>query len=205
MRSMSRSLGSGISILRSPWATFGSLGFSESDFGSGSSILPITVGSRESRSALSFSFPDCRRPISASSAQRSSGTASCAERLAAAGVARVVFAAPNPDARSAGQGPDRLRAAGVTVEGGFLADEAAVLYAGFLHRLQRGRARVEAAEGPRTYDGAFDPLPDEDLAATLTRLGGAGMGRVWTPLGGPLAARLREAGLLSENLAEVLR
>jgi len=37
---MSRSLGSGISILRSPSATFGSLFFSESDFGSGSSILP---------------------------------------------------------------------------------------------------------------------------------------------------------------------
>ena len=40
MRSMSRSLGSGISILRSPSATFGSLFFSESDFGSVSSILP---------------------------------------------------------------------------------------------------------------------------------------------------------------------
>ena len=34
-RSMSRSLGSGISILRSPSATFGSGGFSESAFGSG--------------------------------------------------------------------------------------------------------------------------------------------------------------------------
>src|SRR5712664_1961852 len=46
MRSMSRSLGSGISILRSPSATFGSGFFSESVFGSGSSILPVTVGSR---------------------------------------------------------------------------------------------------------------------------------------------------------------
>ena len=49
MRSMSRSLGNGISILgisilRSPSATFGSGGFQRSVFGSGSSILPGTAG-----------------------------------------------------------------------------------------------------------------------------------------------------------------
>src|ERR1700689_3827230 len=43
--SMSRSLGSGISILRSLSVTFGSDFFNESAFGSGSSILPLTVGS----------------------------------------------------------------------------------------------------------------------------------------------------------------
>ena len=37
--------------------------------------------------------------------ERTSGAASCAERLIAAGIARVVYAADNPDRRSAGQGP----------------------------------------------------------------------------------------------------
>jgi pyrimidine deaminase RibD-like protein len=61
--------------------------------------------------------------------ERSSGAASCSERLAAAGVSRVVFACDNPHALSAGRGPARLRAAGVALEGGFLQAEAAFLYA----------------------------------------------------------------------------
>jgi pyrimidine deaminase RibD-like protein len=60
---------------------------------------------------------------------RSSGAPSCAELLAAAGVARVVYAAANPHPLSAGRGPERLRDAGVAVESGFLAAEAAGLYA----------------------------------------------------------------------------
>jgi diaminohydroxyphosphoribosylaminopyrimidine deaminase/5-amino-6-(5-phosphoribosylamino)uracil reductase len=55
---------------------------------------------------------------------RSTGAASCAERLAEAGVRRVVYASDNPHPLSAGQGPDRLRRAGVVVEAGLLADEA---------------------------------------------------------------------------------
>src|SRR5437868_7880396 len=61
-RSMSWSLGSGISILRSLSAVFGS-DLSESDFGSASSLLPLTVGSRAASSAFSFSLSACRRPI----------------------------------------------------------------------------------------------------------------------------------------------
>ena len=61
---------------------------------------------------------------------RSAGGLSCSERLAAAGVARVVFACDNPDALSCGVGPERMRAAGVPVEAGLLAQEtAARLYA----------------------------------------------------------------------------
>jgi len=62
--------------------------------------------------------------------ERSNGSASCAERLAAAGVVRVVYACDNPHALSAGRGPARLRDAGLTPEYGFLRDEAAFLYAG---------------------------------------------------------------------------
>jgi pyrimidine deaminase RibD-like protein len=60
--------------------------------------------------------------------ERSNGSASCSERLAAAGVSRVVFACDNSHGLSAGRGPARLRAAGITLEGGLLQSEAAFLY-----------------------------------------------------------------------------
>ena len=56
---------------------------------------------------------------------RSSGAASCAERLVEAGVARVVVACRDPHPLASGRGLDRLRAAGVAVEVGLLAEEAA--------------------------------------------------------------------------------
>jgi diaminohydroxyphosphoribosylaminopyrimidine deaminase/5-amino-6-(5-phosphoribosylamino)uracil reductase len=69
---------------------------------------------------------------------RSSGARSCAEALANAGVARVVYAASNPDHLSAGRGPRKLRAGGVAVESGVLAAETHALYAGFIAAV-RGR------------------------------------------------------------------
>jgi diaminohydroxyphosphoribosylaminopyrimidine deaminase/5-amino-6-(5-phosphoribosylamino)uracil reductase len=60
--------------------------------------------------------------------QRSSGGASCAERLAAAGVARVVVACADASAFASGLGPQRLRDAGVAFDLGLLGDEAATLY-----------------------------------------------------------------------------
>jgi diaminohydroxyphosphoribosylaminopyrimidine deaminase/5-amino-6-(5-phosphoribosylamino)uracil reductase len=62
--------------------------------------------------------------------ERSSGAPSCAARLAAAGIARVIYACANPDRRSCGRGPAALAAAGVSVEKGLLAGEAADLYEG---------------------------------------------------------------------------
>ncbi len=66
--------------------------------------------------------------------ERTSGEASCAERLIEAGVARVLYSVANPDPRSAGQGPGRLTAAGIPFETGLLASEAMDVYAGFLQR-----------------------------------------------------------------------
>jgi diaminohydroxyphosphoribosylaminopyrimidine deaminase/5-amino-6-(5-phosphoribosylamino)uracil reductase len=63
--------------------------------------------------------------------ERSSGAASCAERLAQAGVVRVVAACADASRFAAGQGEARLRAAGVAVETGLLAEEAQALYAGY--------------------------------------------------------------------------
>ena len=64
-------------------------------------------------------------------AQRSSGAASCSERLVRAGVSRVVVACEDASKFAAGQGASRLEAAGVPVETGLLAAEAAQLYAGY--------------------------------------------------------------------------
>jgi len=60
---------------------------------------------------------------------RSAGGTSCADRLVAAGVARVVVACDDPSPFASGQGAETLRAAGVTVETGLIADEAEFLYA----------------------------------------------------------------------------
>jgi diaminohydroxyphosphoribosylaminopyrimidine deaminase / 5-amino-6-(5-phosphoribosylamino)uracil reductase len=68
-------------------------------------------------------------------------TGPCSEALLAAGVARVVYAQADPHARAAG-GAARLRAAGVDVEGGLLAEEAAALNEAWTHAVTRGRPFV---------------------------------------------------------------
>jgi diaminohydroxyphosphoribosylaminopyrimidine deaminase/5-amino-6-(5-phosphoribosylamino)uracil reductase len=62
---------------------------------------------------------------------RSSGTASCSERLSTAGVARVVVACEDTSSFAAGRGLERLRAAGIAVELGLLHDEAQTLYVAY--------------------------------------------------------------------------
>ena len=69
-------------------------------------------------------------------------TPPCTDALAAAGVARVVLPIEDPDPRVAGKGVARLRAAGIAVETGLCAREAAEVNAGFLSRLRRGRPLV---------------------------------------------------------------
>lgn len=61
--------------------------------------------------------------------ERSSGAASCSERLVAAGVARVVVATTDASVRADGRGLQRLRDAGVPVALGLLHAEAEPLYA----------------------------------------------------------------------------
>lgn len=67
--------------------------------------------------------------------QRSSGVASCGERLVRAGLARLVVACEDASVLAAGRGLQRLRDAGVAVEVGLLRDEAAKLYAAYRPRL----------------------------------------------------------------------
>ncbi len=74
-------------------------------------------------------------------------TGPCAVALIEAGVERVVYAIADPNAAAAG-GAERLRAAGVEVEGGVLVDEAMDLLRGWLdvQRLRRPRVTVKWAQ-----------------------------------------------------------
>lgn len=75
-------------------------------------------------------------------AHRSERGPACAPSLAEAGVTRVVAAITDPDARTAGGGFNRLRAAGAEVSVGVLAAEARRAMAGFLTRQAHGRPFV---------------------------------------------------------------
>ncbi len=66
-------------------------------------------------------------------------TPPCADALVAACVARVVSALEDPDPRVKGQGHARLKAAGIAVEVGEGAADAAAINAGFLRRVREGR------------------------------------------------------------------
>ncbi|WP_417243047.1 bifunctional diaminohydroxyphosphoribosylaminopyrimidine deaminase/5-amino-6-(5-phosphoribosylamino)uracil reductase RibD [Celeribacter sp.] len=69
-------------------------------------------------------------------------TPPCADALIDAGVARVVVALGDPDARVDGQGIARLRAAGITVTTGVCAAQARADQIGFLTRITAGRPMV---------------------------------------------------------------
>jgi diaminohydroxyphosphoribosylaminopyrimidine deaminase/5-amino-6-(5-phosphoribosylamino)uracil reductase len=69
-------------------------------------------------------------------------TPPCADALIAAGVRRVVAAMADPNPLVAGQGLERLRAAGIEVERGLLENEARELNLGFVSRMARGRPWV---------------------------------------------------------------
>ena len=68
--------------------------------------------------------------------------AACADLLIAAGIARVVIALGDPDPRTDGSGIARLRAAGIEIVAGVMAEEARASMAGFLTRRALGRPHV---------------------------------------------------------------
>ncbi|MEH3147663.1 MAG: bifunctional diaminohydroxyphosphoribosylaminopyrimidine deaminase/5-amino-6-(5-phosphoribosylamino)uracil reductase RibD [Methylobacterium frigidaeris] len=79
-------------------------------------------------------------------------TSPCADAVIAAGVARVVSAVEDPDARVAGRGHARLRAAGLAVTVGVRAEEAASDHRGHVTRVLLGRPAV-MLKLARTRDG----------------------------------------------------
>lgn len=69
-------------------------------------------------------------------------TPPCTAALIEAGIAHVVVALRDPDARVAGGGIAALRAAGITVSEGLLGDQAVEVAGGFLSRVLAGRPLV---------------------------------------------------------------
>jgi diaminohydroxyphosphoribosylaminopyrimidine deaminase/5-amino-6-(5-phosphoribosylamino)uracil reductase len=69
-------------------------------------------------------------------------TPPCADAIIRAGIARVVSALDDPNPEVAGQGHERLRAKGVTVEVGLGAEEARRTHAGHIARVGHGRPHV---------------------------------------------------------------
>jgi len=128
---------------------------------------------------------------------RSSGRHSCSHFLMDAGVARVVVAAVDPSPFASGRGVERLRKAGLEVETGLLAADAAILYEGYLHRVETGRPMVRLSEDGEGFDARFAASPKADLNTELKRLGEAGYTRVWVGPG-ELADALKAQGLLTE-------
>lgn len=110
--------------------------------------------------------------------ERSTGAASCGQRLAEAGVARVVYACSDPSPHASHKGPQRLVSAGVVLERGLCADEAAILIEGFVHWLRTG---LPLLSGDKTipYDAEF--VRDETLAFEddLRAWGDRGYRRLW--------------------------
>jgi len=127
---------------------------------------------------------------------RSSGRTSCSHFLIDAGVTRVVIAAVDPSPFASGRGMERLEKAGLQVETGLLAQEAAVLYEGYLHRVETGRPMVRISDDGDGFDARFAASPKADLATELKRLGEAGYTRLWVAPG-ELADALAEQGLLT--------
>ena len=66
----------------------------------------------------------------------------CADAIIAAGIARVVSAIEDPNPEVAGQGHAKLRAAGIAVDVGLMAEEAARAHAGHFQRVREHRPHV---------------------------------------------------------------
>ena len=115
-------------------------------------------------------------------------TGPCTDALIDAGVARVVVALEDPDARVAGEGIEQLRAAGVSVDVGIGADRVARDLAPYLHHRRTGRAfavvktatsidgRTAAADGTSQWITGRDREGRRARAAGR-RAGGGGRGR----------------------------
>ena len=127
---------------------------------------------------------------------RSSGRTSCSHFLIDAGISRIVVAAVDPSPFASGRGVERLLKAGLEVETGLLAQEAAILYEGYLHRVETGRPMVRVSEDGTGFDARFAASAKADLTTELQRLGEAGYTRVWVGPG-ELAEALAGQGLLT--------
>jgi diaminohydroxyphosphoribosylaminopyrimidine deaminase / 5-amino-6-(5-phosphoribosylamino)uracil reductase len=103
-------------------------------------------------------------------------TGPCADAIIAAGVRRVVIALADPDPKVAGQGIERLRAAGVEVTVGVCATEAIEQLRPYLHHRRTGRPfvvlKLAATLDGRTAapDGSSQWITGETARAAVHQL-----------------------------------
>jgi diaminohydroxyphosphoribosylaminopyrimidine deaminase/5-amino-6-(5-phosphoribosylamino)uracil reductase len=108
-------------------------------------------------------------------------TGPCADALIAARVHRVVASMADPNPQVSGQGFEKLRAAGVHVEVGLLAEEARYLNESFA-RYIRHRVPLVTLKAAMTLDGKIAP-PPADAAERV----------VGTPVGGWITSEVARA------------
>ncbi len=127
----------------------------------------------------------------------------CADAVIAAGIKRVVAAIEDPNPEVAGQGHARLRAAGITVDVGLCAAEAAFDHAGHFRRIRDKRPHVilKLAVSPDGKIGAAGGKPRCDHGrgraqsrASAARAERRHPGRHRHGAGGRSAAQLPPAG-----------
>lgn len=92
-------------------------------------------------------------------------TPPCADALIAAGLTRVVTSLDDPDPRVAGRGHAALKAAGITVETGLLAEQARSELAGYLSRNIKKRPHV-VLKIAVSFDGKIAETPGVPTAIT---------------------------------------
>jgi diaminohydroxyphosphoribosylaminopyrimidine deaminase / 5-amino-6-(5-phosphoribosylamino)uracil reductase len=103
-------------------------------------------------------------------------TAPCADALIAAGIRRVVGGVVDPNPLVSGQGFARLRAAGVIVASGLLADECLRINDSFANFIRRHTPLV-TLKTAMTLDGKIAPPPGE--SENPTALGAASVSGGW--------------------------
>jgi|SRR5215469_13121711 len=92
-------------------------------------------------------------------------TPPCVDAVIAAGIRRVVACIEDPNPRVRGQGFAKLRAAGITVASGYLAEEAQALNAAFAKYIRCGTPLI-TLKAAMTLDGKIAPPPSGVDAST---------------------------------------
>ena len=141
-------------------------------------------------------------------------TGPCSVLLIEAGVARVVYAQPDPNPLAAG-GAERLRAAGIRVDTGVLADEAAALNERWAASLRLGRpwvtakwassldGRIAAADGTSRWITGSVARADVHRRRAEHGAVVVGTGTAWSD-DPALTARDAEGGLLAHQPVPVV-
>jgi diaminohydroxyphosphoribosylaminopyrimidine deaminase/5-amino-6-(5-phosphoribosylamino)uracil reductase len=98
-------------------------------------------------------------------------TGPCTEAVIASGIKRVVVAMTDPNPRVCGNGVQKLRVAGITVEIGLMQAEARKLNEGFAKFILHRQPLITIKSG-MTLDGKIAPPPGESFSPTALGTGG---------------------------------